>query len=243
MNLQGNEPLRERLASEYVLGTLRGGARRRFESIMTRDAALRRITRKWQERLLPLAEFAPPVAPDRRVWRAIENRLAGQGQEQERALAPRWQVWRHGALAFWRSLGLASSALAALLLAAVLLDRPAAPDAARMSDIASLTDDAARPALVVSADRERGLMTVKIVANVPLTPQQALQLWAVPRAGKPRSLGVLGAGRELTLPLPAGAIGADVAALAVSLEPKGGSPNPDGPSGPILYKGGWVRLM
>ena len=239
MNLRGNEALRERLASEYVLGTLRGGARRRFESMMAGDAALRRTTREWQERLLPLAEFAPPVAPDQRVWRAIESRLAGQGQGP----APRWQFWRHGALAMWRALGLASSALAALLLAAVLLDRPAVPDAARMSDIASLTDDAARPALVVTADRERGLMTVKVVASVALTPQQALQLWAVPRAGKPRSLGVLGAGRELTLPLPAGAIGNDVAVLAVSLEPRGGSPNPDGPSGPILYKGGWVRLM
>jgi anti-sigma-K factor RskA len=84
---------------------------------------------------------------------------------------------------------------------------------------------------------------VKVVSAVPLTAQQALQLWAVPRAGKPRSLGVLGANRALTLPLPADAIGADVALLAVSLEPKGGSTNPDGPSGPILYKGAWVRLM
>ena len=233
MNLRGNEALRERLASEYVLGTLRGGARRRFERLMQDDAALRRTTREWSERLGAMAEFAPPVAPDRRVWRAIEARLHWQA-------APRWQFWRHGSLALWRTLGLASSALAALLLATVLLDRP---DTARMSDIASLLDAQQRPALVVTADRTRGLMTVKVVADVPLTAQQVLQLWAVPRAGKPRSLGVLGAKRELTLPLPANAIGADVAVLAVSLEPKGGSTNPDGPSGPILYKGGWVRLM
>jgi anti-sigma-K factor RskA len=38
-------------------------------------------------------------------------------------------------------------------------------------------------------------------------------------------------------------VGADVAVPAVSLEPKGGSLNPDWPSGPMLYKGGWVRLM
>jgi anti-sigma-K factor RskA len=31
--------------------------------------------------------------------------------------------------------------------------------------------------------------------------------------------------------------------LAVSLEPKGGSPDPNGPTGPILYKGNWVRMM
>ena len=86
-------------------------------------------------------------------------------------------------------------------------------------------------------------MTVKVVASVPLTAEQALQLWAVPRDGKPRSLGVLGANRELTLALPAGAIGDDVALLAVSLEPKGGSTNPDGPSGPILYKGSWAHVL
>lgn len=234
MNLRGNEALRERLASEYVLGTLRGGARRRFETLMQDDVALRRTTREWNARLGAMAEFAPPVAPDKGVWRAIEARLRWQ------AATPRWQFWRHGSLALWRTVGLGSSALAALLLVVVLLDRPGT---APISDIASLTDEAARPALVVTADRARGLMTVRVVANVPLTAQQALQLWAVPRAGKPRSLGVLGAGRELSLPLPPDALGSDVAALAISLEPKGGSTNPDGPSGPILYKGGWIRLM
>ena len=234
MNLRNNEPLRERLAAEYVLGTLRGRARRRFEGLMHGAAALRRTTREWNERLGAMAEFAPPVAPDRQVWRAIENRLG------LRPAAPAWQFWRHGSLGLWRGFGLASSALAAVLLAAVLVERP---DTARTSDIASLTDEQARPALVVTADRARGVMTVKVVASVALTPQQALQLWAVPRDGKPRSLGVLGASRELTLALPAGAIGDDVAVLAVSLEPKGGSTNPDGPSGPILYKGSWAHVL
>ncbi len=234
MNLRDNEPLRERLAAEYVLGTLRGRARRRFEGLMHGDAALRRTTREWNTRLGAMAEFAPLVMPEKQVWRAIEDRLG------LRPAAPAWQFWRHGSLGLWRTFGLASSALAALLLATVLIDRP---DTARMSDIASLTDEQARPALVVTADRARGLMTVKVVASVALTPQQALQLWAVPRDGKPRSLGVLGTNRELTLPLPANAIGADVAVLAVSLEPKGGSTNPDGPSGPILYKGSWAHVL
>lgn len=234
MNLRGNEPLRERLAAEYVLGTLRGRARRRFEGLMHQDAALRRTTREWNERLGAMAEFAPPVAPDRQAWHAIERRL---GLQRE---APRWQFWRHGSLGLWRSFGLASSALAALLLVTVFIERPGT---ARTSDIASLTDEQARPALVVTADRARGVMTVKVVAQAPLTAGQALQLWAVPRTGKPRSLGVLGARRALTLPLPANAIGDDVAVLAVSLEPAGGSPNPDGPSGPILYKGSWAHVL
>jgi anti-sigma-K factor RskA len=42
--------------------------------------------------------------------------------------------------------------------------------------------------------------------------------------------------------MTAAATGPDVALLAVTLEPKGGSPDPNGPSGPVLYKGAWIGL-
>jgi len=106
MNIRGNDALRQKLASEYVLGTLKGGARRRFEGWLHNDADLRHITAEWRQRLEPMAEFATPVAPPKRVWQQIEQRLhlAPQG---------RWSLWRD-ALSFWRGLGLASSAIAAL---------------------------------------------------------------------------------------------------------------------------------
>jgi anti-sigma-K factor RskA len=71
---------------------------------------------------------------------------------------------------------------------------------------------------------------------------RTLQLWAIDRAGKPRSLGILPDNRSANLALDARAVGADVMLLAVSLEPKGGSPNPAAPTGPVLYKGAWVTL-
>ncbi|VXC59985.1 anti-sigma factor domain-containing protein [Massilia sp. 9I] len=233
MNLRGKDILRDRLAAAYVIGTLRGHARRRFEGYMHNDAALRRTVAEWNERLGAMAEFVPPVAPRTQVWRGIESRLGLRGN------APAWQFWRHGALGFWRTFGAASSMVAALLLVTVMKERsePA------ISDIATLTDDQARTGLLVLADRERQRLSVRLVETQPLAPNQVLQLWAVSRVGKPRSLGVLGSGRELSLPLTRQALGGDVALLAVSLEPAGGSPNPDGPSGPILYKGGWVRVM
>jgi len=233
MNLRGKEALRERLAAEYVLGTLRGRARRRFEGLMHGDAALRRTVAEWRDRIGAMAEFVPPATPPVRVWRAIETRLGLRGP------APAWQFWRGGALAWWRTLGVVSSMVAALLLITVLQG----PGAPAVDDVATLTDAQARTALLVTADRDRKLLTVRLVETEPLAADRVLQLWAVPRDGKPRSLGVLGAGRELSLPLTARAIGADVALLAVSLEPQGGSPDPNGPSGPILYKGAWVSVM
>lgn len=234
MKLRDNEPLRERLAAEYVLGTLRGRARRRFEGLMHGDAALRRTVAAWADRIGAMAEFVPPVAPPAQVWRAIRTRLGLQ------LPAPAWQFWRHGSLGFWRGMGVASSMAAALLLVTVMQREPQQP---AVSDIATLLDEKAQTALLVTADRERRLLTVRLVATQPLSPGQVLQLWAVPQQGKPRSLGVLDGSRQLALPLTAQAIGADVALLAVSLEPQGGSPDPNGPSGPILYKGGWIRVM
>lgn len=232
MNLRGKDVLRDRLAAAYVLGTLRGHARRRFGGYMHDDAALRRTVAEWNGRLGAMAEFAPSVAPRPRLWRGIENRL---GLRKE---VPAWQFWR-GGLGFWRTLGVTSSRVAALLLVAVMQER----GAPAISDIATLTDEQARTALLVLADRKQEQLTVRLVETQPLAPNQVLQLWAVSRLGKPRSLGLLEGGRALSLPLTRQALGGDVALLAVSLEPAGGSPNPDGPSGPILYKGGWVRVM
>lgn len=232
MKLRGKDTLRDRLAAEYVMGTLRGRARRRFEGYMHGDGALRRTVAEWRERIGAMAEFAPAAVPRPQVWRTIEARLG-------LSAAPAWQFWRHGSFGYWRTLGVSASIVAALLLVAVI-DERSKPN---FSDIATLTDEQGHTALLVLADRERKQLTVRLVNAQPVSPEQVLQLWAVTQQGKPRSLGVLGAGRELSLSLTRQALGADVALLAVSLEPKGGSPDPDGPTGPILYKGGWVSVI
>jgi anti-sigma-K factor RskA len=233
MNFRDNAALRDKLAGEYVLGTLKGGARRRFEGWLHDDAALRALTDDWRARLTPLGEFAPAVTPPGRVWRAIEQRLRLNR-------APAWQFWRHDAPAFWRPLGLAALA-ATLVLAFTLVQwRSNAP---AVDYVATLSDDKAQAALLVTADRRHGALNVRLADGVALAADRALQLWAVPKAGAPRSLGVLPRSGAARLALPAGALGADVALLAVSVEPLGGSPNPDAPTGPIIYKGSWVQAM
>lgn len=228
MNIRGKDALRDKLAAEYVLGTLRGGARRRFEGWMYSDAALRLLVKEWEQRLLPMHEFVRVQAPAPQVWRNIEMRLH---LKPERS---RWHFWRGFGL------GIASAAVVAALVVSVSVQQLREPS---YDLVATLTDEQAQPALLVKADTGKRILQVHMVGAAPVPLDRSLQLWAIPKAGPPRSLGVLGADGRATFSLAAGAVGSDVVVLAISLEPRGGSPDPNGPTGPVLYKGPWVRAM
>ena len=119
MDTRGNENLREMLAAEYALGTLRGGARRRFERWVRHDDSLRALAFAWSERLAPLIDGVAPETPPKRVWEAIEARLPGFTARQEaRAAAIGW--WDR--LGFWRGLSAAFATLAVVAFA--LASRP-----------------------------------------------------------------------------------------------------------------------
>lgn len=234
MNIRNNIVLRQKLAAEYVLGTLRGGARRRFEGWMHQDADLRNIAAQWQQRLSPMAEFAGDVNPPKSVWRGIERRL-----NLKKSATAGWQFWLNENLAFWRNLGMVSTGLAAMLL--VLVMSMLTVDAPVINYVATLTDEKAQTAILLTADAEHKALDVRVITNAQVAADKSLHLWAVPKSGKPRSLGVLANNRG-RFRLTDNAISSDVMVLAVTLEPKGGSPDPNGPTGPILYKGNWVKL-
>jgi anti-sigma-K factor RskA len=229
LNLQRNDRLRHHLAAEYVLGTLRGRARARFEHWMSVDPGLRATVAEWEARVLPAAELTRAVNPPPSLWSGIERRLGP---------APATRSW-FDSLGFWRGLGLSASAFA-MLLVAVLVVRQPDGGAQTPTYVATLSDEAAQPVFVVSGDARAGTLTVRVAKRPALAADRSLELWAVPKRGAPRSLGLIAAGATVTLRLPAGVTPESAPLLAVSLEPKGGSPNRNAPSGPILFKGAWV---
>ncbi len=97
----------ERLAAEYVLGTLRGPARRRFASLLPAHPRLRTAVRKWEATLMPLTAAIPPEQPPALVWQRIEARIRTAAPPSSR-------------LAFWRALALIAT-LTSLVLASFLL--------------------------------------------------------------------------------------------------------------------------
>jgi anti-sigma-K factor RskA len=235
-NLQRNDRLREQLAAGYVLGTLKGGARRRFERWLAMDRLLEQSVTRWENRLGPLAEFTRPIEPPERVWQGIEQQLRFHGAP---AQAPVWRRLRNS-LSFWRGLSFAASALAAVLAAVLVLQPHPQGTASAPAYIALLTSDNEQTVVAVSGGLKR--ITVRVVGVAQVAADHSLELWAVPAQGAPQSLGLLIENGAVTLALPENVTPQTMPVLAVSLEPKGGSPNPRAPSGPILYKGGWVRI-
>lgn len=259
MNIHQNPELLDQLAAAYALGTLRGGARRRFETLARELAPVRAAALIWQSRVASMNELQATHTPPPAVWTRIDNLV--QADRDQAAMA----ATRAAAPApaqpsgWWRSLTVWRSASAAGALATVL----AVVTAVGLRDdlgeqigelqaqleatpaieyVAVLNDDQAGAAMLVTFDPKSARLTLQRVGDFQEATDKSLQLWALPPTGGPRSLGVLS--DERLLQLTAGEADVrEVPTLAISLEPKGGVPSETGPTGPVLFKGALIQKM
>lgn len=218
------------LAAAYALGTLGPRARRRLARLAQRDQVIAAALRQWEWRLAALAEGSPGVNPSPRVWERIRSRLGFAETGIVRgAKAPWWS-----SLALWRGLAVAGFALAFALGVSLLAPRERPFE----SVVVVLAGPDAKPALLATAERGSRFLTVKTVADLAIARDRALELWMLPDGRPPQSLGLVPASGIERVPLrsPVGVALQNVPALAVSLEPPGGSPT-GAPTGPVLYTG------
>jgi anti-sigma-K factor RskA len=74
-----NSNLRSLLAGEYVLGTLHGATRRRFERLLTLDSGLHDLVGEWQAVLASLSSALEPVTPPPELWTRLQARVQRRG--------------------------------------------------------------------------------------------------------------------------------------------------------------------
>lgn len=269
MNITQHPELLDRLAASYALGTLRGGARRRFETLAREHAAVRAAALVWQTHWSGLAELQELAQPDAAVWKRIDNLVQADRQAQAmqatRTAAqgePDLQVsagpggWLRSLL-LWRGAA-AAGALATLVAVVVGVQvngglrastgtqiaelRQQLQATPQIQYVAVLADDKAAASMLVTFDPKNNQLVLQRVGGFQEGADKSLQLWALPPAGGPRSLGVLG--QEKLLNLTAGEADVrQVPALAISLEPRGGVPSAGGPTGPVLFKGELIQRM
>jgi anti-sigma-K factor RskA len=217
MSPQDHPEIIDPLAAEYVLGTLRGGARRRFEKWRVTFPQVEVRCRFWEESLLPLARDLRPVRPPARVWQGIRARLNLAGSKPG---------WRRGPL-----LAIAASVLLVVGLSVLLYWRSIAP---RPTEIATIATPAG--AQVWEVDVYRGRLVVHAGQLPPHPTDREYELWALPTGGKPVSLGLLpGSGStQRSLSVAQQQALDNATQVAVTLEPLGGSPTGQPTSTPVF---------
>ena len=243
-----------------MLGTLGGGARRRFERLLRDRSDVQLLVAQWEGRLGMLASSVPVQQPPQRVWAAIEARTRPR-DVKDAAPQGGWAgvLWRrHGVLQGLAGVVLGVVATVALVAAVPTLFVSSDQVALRAGDklpqayVGLLTDEAGNGKVLVSSLRHGRTLTVKVIGPITLPAMPAtsatmagaapqLVLWAVPADGAPFVLGTVPvAGSAVSvLPDTSEKLLLKVSKLMVTLET---SATPQVPSSTVLFTGNCAKL-
>jgi len=232
--------LLDRLAAEYVFGSLPSRARRRFERLRQRLPAADKAARDWERRLMPLSGSVAPERPPARVWNAIDERTGGGGRQASNRPWGRWlrPVWgfAFGVLATLGVVRLFPNAT--LPIEAIVQQRGTLPQ----SYVGLLTDAQNNAVLLASSTRYGRTLAVKWLRPVEVPSGRVTVLWALPRDGAPFAVGVVRVADKATLTLAdtSEKLFFNVARLAVSFET--GVPAPGATPSSFVLTGHCVKL-
>jgi anti-sigma-K factor RskA len=222
-----NPDLQALLAGEYVLGSLHGRARQRFETLMLADPALRHQVQQWAQRLESLNDELEAHTPPPRVWTAIEQQIGSD----------KHQIWNN--LAFWRPLGMVAAAASLVLALLVGIPLYQAPAPERIAFVTDATDQAV---WLVSAPARSRTLRIKTLKPVSMPTGEVCVLWLVWKDGATQGVAVLPDNTgEMSVALPkAMKRDPNKAELVVTVE--SGDDAVTNMQGEVMFKGPWVEL-
>lgn len=232
------------LAAEYALGLLEGAELVAARAREASDQAFAEETARWRGRLAPLYDEIEDVVPPADQWDRIEaaTRRTSIANDNDRQLRRSVTAWRLATAGM-------TAVSAVLALALAFEPRPVAvPPAAPASQtvpspqqrppMVAIASGREAATVVVSWDPNSRQLVLGTAGTLESDAQHSHELWVIPAGGKPKSLGVLPPGKTTHERL-ASAI-ADLlqqgATIAISLEPRGGSPT-GAPTGPVVASG------
>jgi len=227
-----NQNLRNHLAAEYVIGTLEGAARKRFEFYIHQDPSLQVLVQKWGHLLHPMGSMLKPVKPPKRVWKNIQQRLQLKNN----------QIGFWNNITLWRSFSVFGSAIAIII---GLYLGPLQPVPQLSPDYLAVVENAqSQGAWVISTDMDNNRLIVRNLKTQKIASNKDFELWLLPASNKkktfkaPISVGLINEGEQTEIRLSKKLVTAiqQAGGVAVSLEPIGGSPT-GSPTGPVLYHG------
>ena len=214
------------LCGEYLLGTLRGAARRRFERALRDEPRVALRLQHWERTFAPRYSNMMQVEPSAAVWKRLNRDLG----------LDRYRTPWHRRLGFWRAFSAAVTAALAIGIGFQVL-RPV-PTETPALEIARLEGKAEVSRVSAKLTPDRRTLELQAARPVHAGPAQSYELWLIPaEGGAPLSLAVLG-NHDARVPVAPAHSKRLVpgAKLAISVEPAGGSPT-GGPTGPVIAAG------
>lgn len=231
-------PAVDALAAAYVLGTLKGRTRHRFEQVQQRQPALQQAVQDWTQRLAPMLLALPPVTPRPTLWLAIERSTLRPTQSHANVPAKQtwWQRWLAPIPAGALAMGLVLGAVAPVLLQQM---NTALPGEAQLpaSYVGVLGTADGSPGLIVSSLRKGRTIDIKQISAVATPAGFVRYLWRIDKDKNILALGPVPDGPwvQMGLSAPAEKMFFSAVELAVTLEPVGS--HPVAPSQAFVYRG------
>jgi anti-sigma-K factor RskA len=198
---------------------------------------------RWRGRLAPLYDEVDAVAPPAGLWSRIEAAITGSAPANDNLgrLRTRLNIWR-SATAAMTSI---AAVLALVLVYQPQLAPPATTPAAQRAPAApmvAMLGDKTATKVVASWDPAARQLVLAVAGDLPADPKHAHELWVIPADGKPRSLGTMGSDKQMHMRLAEtlATLLQQGATIAISVEPRGGSPT-GAPTGPVVASGSLSR--
>jgi len=227
------------LVAEFALGLLEGGERAALARRIASEPALAADLRLWRLRLSSLdAEYVAEPAPGH-ILPAIEKRVFGDTPAASGAVAGWWN-----SLAVWRGLAAAGYLVAVLAIGYQVTQPPRlAPAELATQLVAALrSQEGSGVEFVAFYDAANGSVRIAALSGAAV-PDRDYELWMIKGQDPAVSMGVIPVDQRSQIALDA-ARRADFEAgtvLAVTLEPRGGSPTGVA-TGPIVSMGPAVPI-
>ncbi|KTF09863.1 anti-sigma factor [Pseudoalteromonas sp. H103] len=205
--------LLDSLAGQYVLGTLRGLARKRFQRLLLTSNKAREATSMWEQNLNNLASAITPKIPNDEVWVQIMQRIENKPQSSKTVVHTKPSIWRT-----WSFV-----ATAACIILAFLVIQPTT--SVKQTEQIALVQNQDKQSLWFIDVNAQGL-AIKASSQLVAQTNKDYELWMILKGqDTPISLGLLPKQGDKLLLKDKRFKASDIALLAVSLESIGGSPN------------------
>jgi anti-sigma-K factor RskA len=225
-------------AGEYVLGVMTDAERQDFERRLNQDPELAKEVSNWTDHFAAMSRKFEQEPVSAKVWAKVDHSLTRASETTASvAVAPLAWLWKGWAVA---------ASTAAVVLGVQLLGAGQAPnDGPRYVAVMKSPDKTTEWLVEAMPD---DTIRVYQIGNLPIEGNpanmgKALQLWTkAPSDPAPTSLGLMEWGKPMVVPADNLPELVEKQLFEVTLEPAGGSPLGNRPSGEVMFIGTAVAL-